>query len=469
MLAAGAIRLLSRPFTGQKEGTVSTFSEDLDTLKASGTNADAIRGILTATDTQRPAAYASVVGVAVDAGLEMAQTAALILKYEGELQLSAGTAEIVDGMTMLSSWPVNAIRRALLSEYPESAVGSVDQLNVMFTEMHMLRLDQAAIDSDALAFYARQQKLTTTQITEADETTRRRYAIRKKDWLRANEELGELGIVREDCILRIEGLQQEFMQHFATEFIYERTHRSRLEIARLRWKLIQEQPGLSPEEIEARLQHEIELRRDALTDYHLSATFGLLPESETQPNESPQDFAEAKQLLRRLFMLIHPDRLARLPLTDAQRRQLQRIWHETAGLRARSASGTVLCRSNALLRRRVQQAQQVLEMAGIEDIDATSVIRGESLEERVRWLDDACSELDQGIASLQAELHSLSSNQELCFMRSLLNAPESVQEEERRNMEANAENYAKEAARLEERIDLWLASGSAERGASDEQ
>ena len=435
---------------------MTTFNEDLALLGRNGDPAGTDLAHLISSPTEASKAYAQIIGLALEAGLDFIRTVALLLKFEAERQQRDGSAEIFNGHVLLSKWPVRALHEALQVGFEDDAVGCIDELNMLVTEMRLLGLDQVAANSDALEFFSKQNRLTQQQASEADSPTRRRYELRKQAWLRLNDELGELSLFREDRVLRMEALRQEFMQLFAAEFLAERSQRARLEIAHMALKLLREQPNLTAAEIGEKLREEIQRRNEALSAYQLSAAYGLQTGAGIDICEAPADLAETKLLLRKLAMLIHPDRLADLPLTDEQRQQLARIWHDTNRLRADSGAGGLLSRSNEVLRQNIRRAQQILEMAGIEDLDPTSTIRGSTLEERIEWLDGACEALEHRIASIQAELYVIGSDQELTFMRALLNAPESVQEEERETMKRNAERYRKEARETEEKMNQLL-------------
>lgn len=436
---------------------MTTLKEDLALLDSDGATD---RADLVASTTQPSEAYAEIVGLAHEAGLGFVHALALLLKCESERQQQDGSAEMFNGRALLGKWPVRSLHDALRQCFDDATLGTIDQLNVLVTEMRLLGLDQVATNSDALTFFARQQKLTREQASAVDEVTRRCFDVRKQAWLRLNEELGELCLLREDHALRMEASRQEFMQLFATEFLAERSELARLELARLALELLEKEPQLTAAQVTERLQEEIARRRETLAGYQRSAAYGLLSATGVNLQDGSEDQAQTKHLLRKLAMLIHPDRLNGLPLTDEQRQALMRIWHDTNRLRAQYDGEGRLSRSNELLRHSLRKAQQILEMAGIEDLDPTSTIRGGTLQERIDWLGEACDALEHRVASVQAELFVHSGDQELNYMRALLAAPETAQEEERLKMKTNAERYRTAAEKLERDLDGLLQSAA---------
>ena len=445
---------------------MTTLNEDLARLTRDGGRGPIDPDYLGSSATERAKAYAQIIGTALEAGLGFIHTVALLLKCETERQQHGGSAEMFNGHALLGKWPVRALHDALDQAFDDNTVGSIDELNILVMEMRLLGLDQVAADGEALEYFSKQARLTRQQASEADTPTKRRYDLRKQAWLRLNDELGELSLFREDRALRMEALRQKFMQFFAAEFLAERAQLARMELARMALELLREQPDLTAAEIDERLRDEIRRRSETLAAYQLSAAYGAQTALALDETDSRESLATAKQLLRKLAMLIHPDRLAELPLTDEQRQQLARIWHDTNRLRAESDESGLLRRSNDILRQNIRKAEQILEMAGIEALDPTSTIRGTTLLERIEWLEQACEALEHRIASIQAELYVLGSDQELSYMRALLSAPESAQEEERESMKGNAERYRKEAQEIEAKMNVLLKAAAEMRSGS---
>jgi len=117
----------------------------------------------------------------------------------------------------------------------------------------------------------------------------------------------------------------------------------------------------------------------------------------------------------------------------------------------------MLRRSVETLEYNLKLAEQILETAGIEGLDAALTIQGDTLEERIDWLERACKEIDAQTVAIQAEIYAISSDQELRFMRALVDAPTTVQEEQRALMKKNAKSCRKEAERLEKEADQLLS------------
>jgi len=440
---------------------MTTLIEDLALLHHDRTQTAIHLADSAAPSADRASAYSQVVGLAQDAGLDFIHTLALLLKCETESQQQDGSAEMFSGRALLTTWPVRTLYGALRLAFDQETLGTIDDLNVLVSEMRLLGLDRVATDSRALEYYAKQHSLTRQQAAEVDAPTRREYGLRKEAWLRLNDELGEISLLREDRVLRVEAERQEFMHLFATEYLAERSQRARAEIARMALELLRQHPELGAADIQERLREEICKRREELEACERSAAYAQQSGGATRMNDAPEDLAETKLLLKKLAMLIHPDRLAELPLTDAQRQQLTRIWHDTNRLRADRSAGGMLSRSNEMLRYNVRRAQQILEMAGIEDLDPTATIRGATLEERVDWLNASCEAIEDRIASVQAELYVLGSDRELDYMRALLKAPLAVQEEERSTMKRDAERYRDEAREAEAALNQLLEAAAA--------
>jgi len=436
---------------------MTTLHEDLETIRSNHMPLLATANTITELSPDHTRAYSEIVDIAHQAGIGYIRAVALLLKYETERQREQGNVKEFLGNSLLSDWPTTEFAAALQTRFADDPLFTDSDLIMLLTEMGMLCLQNAETDSDALAWFARQRQLTSEQAADADTATRRLFGIRKREWLRANDEFGNIILRREDCVLRVEMLRQAFLQTFSTEFIAEKEQSGRLETARLRLKLIKENPELDSAEIAERLREHIEERDEQLRGYQLSAAYGLTVARDIDTNDSKEDLETARHLLRRLAMLTHPDRLQNLDLTHSQRRQLNEIWSSTHALRGDRDGHGMLRRSVETLEYNLKLAEQILETAGIEGLDAALTIQGDTLQERICWLERACKEIDAQTVAIQAEIYAISSDQELRFMRALVDAPTTVQEEQRALMKKNAKSYRKEAERLEKEADQLLS------------
>ncbi|MBT8080185.1 MAG: hypothetical protein KJO31_16520 [Gammaproteobacteria bacterium] len=405
----------------------------------------------------RARAFKQLVEIARKHDIGYTRTVALLLKHETESQQSAGTTQDFMGNSLLAEWPITEMTVALQPHYRDDPLFADGDLTMLMTEMVLLGLHTAATDSDALQYFDTQRRLTIDQSSDAEPATKRLFAMRKRAWLRANEEYGSIILRHEDSMLRAEMLRQAFLQLFSVEFIAEKEQSARLEIARLQLELIRQHPELDADQIRERLKDEIEQRVETLRAYQLSTSYGLALPALCRDNYDKQDLETAKHLLRRIAMLTHPDRLQNLDLTREQRRQLGRIWKSTHALRGDRDGQGMLCRSIPTLEHKLEQAQQILALAGIEGLDAALTIQGDTLEERIAWLESACAEIDQQIVAIQAEIFAVSADGELKLMRAMLDMPEARQEEQREQMKVNAEECRKAAEQLEKEADELLS------------
>lgn len=406
---------------------------------------------------KRARAFKQLVEVAAGYDIGYTRNVALLLKYETEQQQSAGVAQDFMGNSLLAEWPTTEMTAALQSHYADDPLFADGDLTMLITEMVLLGLHTAATDSDALAYFDTQRQLTIDQSSDAEPATKKLFAIRKRAWLRSNEEFGNIILRHEDSMLRAEMLRQAFLQLFSVEFIAEKEQAARLEIARLRLELIRQNPALDADQIRERLKDEVEKRVETLRGYQLSASYGLTLSREGRDNYDQQDLETAKHLLRRIAMLTHPDRLQNLDLTREQRRQLGRIWKSTHALRGDRDGQGMLCRSIPTLEQKLELAQQILAQAGIEGLDAALTIQGDTLEERIAWLERACAEIDQQIVAIQAEIFAVSADEELKLMRAMIDMPEARQEEQRERMKLHADECRKAAEQLEREADELLS------------
>jgi hypothetical protein len=112
----------------------------------------------------------------------------------------------------------------------------------------------------------------------------------------------------------------------------------------------------------------------------------------------------------------------------------------------------------AFLENRLQLARRILELAHIEDLDASLVVQGSTIEEQIQWLEEANQFVDERIGRLQADSLHCSRNSELADMHSLVEASEEAQEAERRAMVEKCETFKKRADVLERRADRLIGA-----------
>ena len=428
---------------------MTKIQEDLELLVGNCAEAGKLCGRIFDLRKDRLSAYAALVVIGSDAQIGCVRTAALLLKFESERQSRAGEGKSVSLQSRLAVWHAGELFRALQPVNNEQCTLNSDDLTLLLREMVLLGLHTVPNGSEALGYFASQRRLTIEQLMETDAATRRLFAACKKAWLDLHAECGDLIVSCEELRQSIELTRQDFMEIFAAEFLAERAEMAHLNIAERRLDALNNNPGYSATDIEEHLKRENDKRKETLRPDQLSANYGLLVRPNEEPVENEEDYETSKHLLRRLAMLVHPDRPNRLNLAKDQRQQFKRIWDDTNVLRMRRNNVPVLCRSIGPLQRMLQLAEQIAELAGIENLDAELAVQGSNIGERIDWLDRNCGPLDQKIAVMKSELRVRDIDRELNYMRAMLNAPKRTQEKARSAMKENSSRYRNGACELE--------------------
>lgn len=156
--------------------------------------------------------------------------------------------------------------------------------------------------------------------------------------------------------------------------------------------------------------------------------------------------SECKRILRKIWLLIHPDRLKNNPdyqrLTPEQKERLKKILNDTQKVKPEEiVDGKYIeswYRSPEALQRILDEVQSILKNAGI-NVDPRTEIRGDTLRERLSWLKEDIRCLEGLLESARLELHHLITDegiqQELAILENEGKHEEIKKEMERKTVE----------------------------------
>jgi hypothetical protein len=435
-----------------------TLLDDLSEIISDPVRAKSIHRIVFAKDRSRQHAYDYLVEAARLAALGIVRVSALLLKYDDERRERNSDARPVNRPGTRETWSARTFFNAVSSydkRYPEL---TRQDLMLLVAELTMLGLRKLPTNSKALAYVEEQFDQLLVQLSETDEDSVKQFRSLKLHWLHRNIEQRDIEAGLEEQLEKAVSVRQEFMKIFGQEFLAERTQFCRMNIAKRRLQLLKENPGVNVAEIERMLGKGKNHRHAKLSRHQLDLPPGYLVSVSGYSIPGDNSYSRARSLLGQISSLTHPDKSRQHQLGRSQRKQLESIWHETAALRAERSNKPVLTRSVAFLENRLQLARRILELAHIEDLDASLVVQGSTIEEQIQWLEEANQFVDERIGRLQADSLHCSRNSELADMHSLVEASEEAQEAERRAMVEKCETFKKRADVLERRADRLIGA-----------
>ncbi|MCK5827938.1 hypothetical protein KAH43_05365 [Candidatus Bipolaricaulota bacterium] len=163
-----------------------------------------------------------------------------------------------------------------------------------------------------------------------------------------------------------------------------------------------------------------------------------------------------KQILRKICILIHPDRLKNDPayekLTPEQHEELRSILDKTLKVRVEDLGVPSIYieskyRTPDALLASLDRAKYILENAGI-NIDPQLEIQGTTLPERVAWLEKDMELIEGYVGSAKAELLALMSNEDM-QQKSTILASEEKHEDIKKEMQKQTAEYLMNAEELD--------------------
>lgn len=426
-----------------------TLQTDLAILLNDPVRAKSIDRIIFAEGRLRQQAYDYIVEVARKAGLGIVRMAALLLKYEDERCekiVAAGPDARPAGD---AGWASRDLFQVVSSYGEEYQVNTRLDLLMLVSELSLLGLKALQTDNDALAYVEEQRRVLLEQLAEVDEETSGRFLKLKSNWLIKNAELRNSKAKLDELMEDTASIRQEFMNLFGKELMAERAAFYRMEVAQRRLQLLKENPGINEADIERMLGKGNKRADSRLSRHQLGLPVGCFVSAHGGSTPADNAFDKARALLRNLATLTHPDKIRPLDLTWNQREQLEAIWHETSPLRAQSSNRAVLSQSVKYLESKLQLAERIVDLSHITDLDVSFVIQGSTIEEQIRWLENANEYIDERIRHTHADNLHLCSNRELKDLQALVAAPKKTQDAERQAMLEKCEAFRKRAEALE--------------------
>ena len=337
-------------------------------------------------------------------------------------------------------------------------------------QMALARLHELAIDSAELAAFARQQEATRGlfkgQAAEKIAAFRRKQAF----WLLLLDRHGDDLLVLERERLQAAEIRRHWLQAFGGAYVAMQEQTERLKSAIRRLRNLAANPGITAETLEQLVvaaEAEAQQRLRGLQIEAQLAPYLAQPSGGTAMtgDDVSRHRILVKRLLREIWMLLHPDRLSQHPrfgdLTDDQRALLASLWHRAMEVRSAELGFApnqlgAHFRSIEVLEDILASAKDTLAIAGL-DMDADLVIRGETLDEQIAWLDNAQRRIEAESLNAKAELIALWNDPSLMRWDTALHLSDGERHAYRQQMHRRAEKYATKADDLQRALRAELA------------
>jgi hypothetical protein len=279
------------------------------------------------------------------------------------------------------------------------------------------------------------------------------YLERKRSWLDRAASRKELRRIHRQLLARTQDIHSEFLAAFGPEYLEVRSQAARLQVAHRLAELVKEHPGLSLAELEALAHRRATAGEERLAPDELQPAVDARSKHSMRRGVFSDEYKAACDLLRKIAMHCHPDRLASLDIAWQCRKRLATVWHETNALRAQKDNEDLIAGQAGHLRQRLRLVRHILALADIEDIDPRYCIIGDSLDERMEWLTQEARELEDNVMRDRLRISSLNSDEELQYMQTVMAADEDQKAAELGSLRMHASQMRRTAEKLEQSIE----------------
>ena len=347
---------------------------------------------------------------------------------------------------------------------------SQEQFGILVREMILANLHLVANNSAEIKSFADRSKKQKRFLEHISSETTQVFREAKLNWLWMLEDLGDKLIFLESRRLSNAHTQQKWMLIFGDAHIFLRQQTMRVELMQLKNQFIEADPTLSAQVLEKMVQDIAGAMIMALDDLKIELAFAGYPMYPRNDNimdnmELEKHLTTIKKLLRKIWMRIHPDRLAQHPcyekLTQEQKLRIRELWDKALCIRPgelRYQEGQIgyEYRSEQVLLDILQKADMILQYAGI-DTDTDMIISGETVDEQLSRLEEAIIRISRDINNAVAELKALMEDRAVLEKEAMLNSDLDQREMIRDAMFKKARELETQANLLEMKIEAHIS------------
>ncbi len=280
-------------------------------------------------------------------------------------------------------------------------------------------------DSDFQAFVAEEQERQRL-VQEGTAEERGRYWFLKREWLSLLRKTDAMAEQVESERLKHAEVQRQWLSLFGSlelELEELNCRRSYLERAIL---LKKARPGAAETDITEQLAEQEREQSRKISELRRQVTMApLLDKSSMEgttvsPGQLDEEQEACKRLMRKIRMLLHTDRLETDPayqkLGEAERQQLHEMLLEAVSIKPYELGipkkfARYDMRTQQGLRHVLRQIESILQLSEV-DITVSADIKGDSLQDKLRWLSSEISILTSILLNDDARLQSFAEDEE---------------------------------------------------------
>jgi hypothetical protein len=408
-------------------------------------------------------------------GLDFTRILGLVLKAQFEQLITDDAPGQVDMNLVLPDEVIKEIYQAFEQTYgiDKKAGCSFQEFESLVQEMVLAGLHKVANDSPEHKAFKSRGDATTVMLQAGTPEQQDAYWILKTQWLHLQDEVGNCLTMLERRRLENATIKRNFLAEFGREYLEMQGQLNHLEGLGLRRNLLRADPDLSAEELEHLVLDAEQGRQRALEKLRLELAFSTIifhsNDSTSMSEDGYQRFKKKyKQLLRKVWLTIHPDQLQNNPeyrsLTRHQQDYLKLLWEELMEIRPEETGYQkeqigYTFRDMDRLAEIAQLADTILANAGI-DTSASMIIQGNTLEEQLNWLKERNRYLEQQIDLIKIELRVLLEDRDMREKMAMLACSAGQKNRIITEMLARSKNYHEEADQIQAELESIMSQGA---------
>lgn len=393
-----------------------------------------------------------------------------ITETKGSLAQDTGHGlQTIDAIVedLMDKLPQHGIRWLIEARYSPNAFDTLVQ-TMLLNQMHWVATNSGELDH--FKQHAVEEIAVCIQGTDQE-----RYSYWRLTQARIQllMEMDDLYLQFESMRLQNEATNCKYLSVFGEHEIALSEASSRFYVLEQKLLLKRADPKLSRDELDTEVQEKIDEMKRQLDKLTQDTQYAAVINDKSQMwgdmakvlglssplggEEKAAYIDKCKKILREIYKLIHPDHLKNDPayekLTPEQREELRQTLDEALKIRKEIELGIPpgyiesRYRSPEALQQILDRVKSILKDAGI-NFRVDFVIQGDTLLERLAWLEKDVERIEAYIRSAQLDLQALMSNEDIQQKRAIL-SNEGKHEDIKKEMEEKTEEYRKKAEKLE--------------------
>ncbi len=354
-----------------------------------------------------------------------------------------------------------------------------DKIKTLANQMIRSQLQLRSMESAAFKGLVSKWIDELKQLKLGNEKQQEMFWINKCTWLEVIASVKDFLFSEQEARINNERIRIKFLNIFGEEYLELEEVIFQIRTLKRRIEILEVNPKMSEEELEQTLKEYEEKDREEFEklkfDVKLAPSIDIPPpDGDIDPKELVDYMQKIKEVMFQLRMLLHPDRWRFIPeyknATDDEKKRLKELWVKTQDenkfikdLQRRSmeikqsdlqyAEGTVGAQMLSLARLMdiLATVKKILKHAGM-DVNTEYIIEGETILDKIEWLEKEIKILKEDIKNIQNELIRIKGDKETLRQKQVVEC-ESEHEKVKKDMMEQVEKYMQEKAELEERFE----------------